>query len=89
LPVSDQSRSQLSPQLQFSQPQASQLQFSQVPSLQPHSSQVQLSPQQQPGFAAEPAETELKPKTEAPATNAPARNFDVMDMIVLQRINRV
>jgi hypothetical protein len=78
--VQSQSRWQLSPQLQCSHPHDSQVQFSQVPSAQPQSSHWQLSPQQQL-FAAESAAKPLKPRTDAPATTAVAKSFDVRDMI--------
>jgi hypothetical protein len=74
------SRSQLSPQLQFSHPQFSQVQFSQLSPSQSHSSQVQLFPQQQ-FMATESAAKLLKPRTEAPATTAVAKNFEVIDII--------
>jgi hypothetical protein len=81
----DQSRLQLSPQLQFSHPHDSHVQFSQVPSAQPQSSHWQLSPQQQLLRTTESAAKLLKPKTDAPATTTVASNFDVMDMLNLLR----
>jgi hypothetical protein len=77
---------QLSPQLQFSHPHDSQVQFSHVPFAQPQSSHWQLSPQQQV-LAAELAAKLLKPRTEALATTAVAKSFDVRDMINLLRAN--
>ncbi len=76
----DQSRSQVPPQSQFSQPHDSQLQSVHVPSLQPQSSHWQASPQQQL-VAAVSAETVLKPKTEAPATSAVASNLNETDIV--------
>lgn len=75
---------QLSPQLQSSQPQASQSQSLHVPSAQPHSSHVQLSPQQQAAVLAPsvvPVAVAVRPRpVVARAATAVNRNLDMIEI---------
>jgi hypothetical protein len=74
---------QVSPQSQVSHVQFSQVQFAQSPPSQSHwqFSHEQDSPQQQALAVPPSACTELKPRTEAPATKAEAKSLNVTDMV--------